>query len=269
MPFNLLKIVIVKKQDIHFLRSFKIDEKSLVTDIVANDYRTEDIFHKYGIEYCCGGKWPLGSVCMVKGLDIQDIREELEDAMRTIQIANTTDYEGWSVDFLADYIINIHHHYLKNVLPEIKDLLHQFVKEHEKKYPQLPDLEKYFLQLYKETFPHLQHEEEIIFPYIRQIAHAFQSRESYASLLIRTLRKPVQEIMAKEHERVSEIICKMRELTNNYTPPPVACISHKVVYHKLKELDNDLVQHIHLENDILFPRAIAMEKDLLQPENDY
>ena len=265
----MLKIVIVKKQDVRFLRSYNIDEKSLVTDIVANDYRTADVFHKYGIEYCCGGKWPLGSVCLGKGLDMQAIRKELDDAVRTVQVANTTDYEEWSVDFLADYVINIHHHYLKNELPEIKDLLHQFVEEHEKKYPQLPDLEKYFLQLYKETFPHLQHEEEIIFPYIRQIAHAYHSRESYASLLIRTLRKPVQEIMAKEHERVSEIICKMRELTNNYMPPRVACISHKVVYYKLKEMDNDLVQHMHLENDILFPKAIAMEKELLQPENGY
>jgi regulator of cell morphogenesis and NO signaling len=263
----LLKIVIVKKQDVRFLRSFNIDEKSLVTDIVANDYRTADVFHKYGIEYCCGGKWPLGSVCLGKGLDMQAIRKELDDAVRTVQVANTTDYEEWSVDFLTDYIINIHHHYLKNELPEIKDLLHYFVEDHEKKHPQLPDLEKYFLQLYKETFPHLQHEEEIIFPYIRQIAHAYHSRESYASLLIRTLRKPVKEIMAKEYERVSEIICKMRELTNNYTPPPVACISHKVVYYKLKEMDNDLVQHIHLENDILFPKAIAMETDLLQTEN--
>ena len=259
----------MKKQDIHFLRPFRIDEKSLVTDIVANDNRTADVFHKYGIEYCCGGKWPLGSVCIAKGLDVQVIRIKLENAMRTVQVANTTDYEGWSIDFLADYIINIHHHYLKIALPQIKDLLHHFVEEHEKKYPQLTDLEKYFLQLYKETFPHLQHEEEIIFPYIRQIAHAYHSRESYASLLIRTLRKPVKEIMAKEHERVSEIIYKMRELTNNYTPPLVACISHKVIYHKLKEMDNDLAQHIHLENDILFPKAIAIEKDLLQPENDF
>jgi regulator of cell morphogenesis and NO signaling len=256
----------VKKQDINFLRSFKIDKKSLVNDIVANDYRTADVFHKYDIEFCCGGKWPLETVCMMKGLDVQTVTKELEDAIWTVQLPNTTDYEEWSVDFLADYIINIHHHYLKNVLPGIKNRLRHFVEEHEKKYPQLTDLEKYFLQLYKETFPHLQHEEEIIFPYIRQIAHAWHSREPYAGLLVRTLRKPVEEIMAKEHKRVSDLITKMRELSNNYTPPEKACISHQVVFHKLKELDNDLIQHIHLETDILFPKAIAMEKELLQPE---
>ena len=257
------------RKEIHFIRPFKLDGKSLVTDIITNDYRTVDVFNKYGIEYCCGGNRPLETICMIKGLDIQAMTEELEEAMRTIQLANTTDYKEWSIDFLADYIINIHHYYLKKALPQIKDLLHQFVEEHEKKYFQLPELEKYFLQLYRETFPHLQHEEEVIFPYIRQIAHAYHGSESYASLLVRTLRKPVREIMMKEHDRVSELICKMRELTNNYTPPAAACIRHKVAYYKLKELDCDLVQHIHLENDILFPKAIAMERELLQPENDH
>lgn len=256
------------KKEIQFLQPFQVNEKSSVTDIVANDYRAADVFNKHGIEYCCGGRRPLQTVCIEKGLDAYVVLKELEDAMQTIQLANTTDYKEWSVDFLADYIINVHHCYLKNALPLIKDLLHRFVESHGKKYRELTELERYFLQLYKETLPHLQHEEEIIFPYIRQIAHAYHSDAPYASLLVRTLRKPVKEIMTKEHERVGELICRMRELTDNYTPPIVACISHKVVYHKLKELDNDLVQHIFLENDILFPKAIAMEKELLQPENN-
>jgi regulator of cell morphogenesis and NO signaling len=106
----------------------------------------------------------------------------------------------------------------------------------------------------------------VIFPYIKQIYHAWRHRESYASLLVRTLRKPVEEVMQSEHETVGKQLNRMREITNHYSPPANACLTHKVTFSKLQELDNDLVQHIHLENNILFPKAIALEKELLQKQ---
>jgi regulator of cell morphogenesis and NO signaling len=167
------------------------------------------------------------------------------------------------MDFLADYIVHVHHHYLKNQLPEIRSQLRKFTEEHGEKYAYLRELEKVFLQLYKELLPHVEQEEAIIFPYIRQITHAFHSQESYASLLVKTMRKPIGELMNQEHEMVAGAIHTMRELTGDYTAPVRACTSHKVIFSRLKELDNDLAQHIHLENNILFPRAIEMEKILL------
>ncbi len=116
----------------------------------------------------------------------------------------------------------------------------------------------------KEIPPHMKKEEEIYFPYIKQIYHAHKHRESYARLLIRTLRKPLEEVMLKEHETTRSNLHKLRTATNNYTPPEKACITHKVTFAKLKELDKDLVQHIHLESNILFPKAIKMEQELLQ-----
>jgi regulator of cell morphogenesis and NO signaling len=157
----------------------------------------------------------------------------------------------------------VHHHYLKKQLPEMKTTLLNFAEEHRDKYTYLPQLEKTFLQFYKEILPHIQQEEETIFPYIRQITHAFQSRESYATLLVKTMRKPIEQLMNHEHEMVAGSLYKMRELTNDYSPPVRACTNHKVTFSSLKELDNDLVQHMHLENNILFPRAIEMEKILL------
>lgn len=246
-----------------FLKSYPVNGASFVTDIVTQDYRTAEVFRKYGIEYCCGGKWPLEMVCQTKNIDINTLIRELEDATRTVQVPNSLPFNEWDIDFLAEYIVHVHHHYLKNQLPEIKTLLLKFADEHRKKYPYIADLERTFLRLYNEILPHLQQEEEIIFPYIRQIAHAFVSRESYASLLVRTLRKPIEEAMNHEHTSVIRASKKMRELTNDYTAPANACVSHKVVFLKLKELDNDLMQHMHLENNILFPRAIEMEKILL------
>jgi regulator of cell morphogenesis and NO signaling len=246
-----------------FLKSYQVNGASFVTDIVTNDYRTAEVFRKYGIEYCCGGKWPLETVCDAKNIDIKILAKELEDATRTVQVPNSLPFNEWDIDFLADYIVHVHHHYLKNQLPEIKTLLLKFAEEHRKKYVYLTDLEKTFLGLYNEMLPHLLQEEEIIFPYIRQLAHAFQSRESYASLLVKTMRKPIEEVMNHEHISVIRATKKMRELTNDYLPPAQACISNKVVFLKLKELDNDLMQHMHLENNILFPRSIEMEKILL------
>ena len=246
-----------------FLKTQHINPASFVTDIVKNDYRTAEVFRRYGIEYCCGGKWPLEMVCKTKDIDINDLTRELEEASRTVQVPNSLPYQDWDIDFLADYIVHVHHHYLKNQLPEIKSTLLHFAEEHREKYAYLQELEKAFLQLYNEMLPHLEHEEEIIFPYIRQLTHAFQSRESYASQLVKMMRKPIEQIMNQEHEMVAGNLFEMRKLTSDYTPPENACTNHRVTFSRLRELDNDLVQHIHLENNILFPRAIEMEKILL------
>lgn len=249
-----------------FLIPISIDENSVVSDIVRQDYRTAAVFNKYNIEFCCGGKWPLGIVCEMQGLDFTTIKNELENSVRTIQLSNSLHFAEWNIDFLTEYIINIHHQYLKDALPLIREQLDHFATDHQKQYPELEEILKLFHSFYRDIFPHLQQEEEILFPYIRQIAHAYDSKESYAGLLVRTLRKPVEEVMKHEHESISIILHKLRAYTNNYTPPENACVSHQVVFSMLKELDHDLVQHVFLENEILFPRAIAMEKELTSNE---
>lgn len=250
-----------------FLLQISIDKDSLVSDIVKQDYRTASVFNKYNIDFCCGAKWPLAMVCEMQGLDFTVIKTELENSVRTIQLSNSIRFADWNVDFLTEYIVNIHHQYLKDALPEIREHLIHFVNDHKKDCPELEDVLKQFEYLYKDIIPHLQQEEEILFPYIRQIAHAYESKESYASLLVRTLRKPVEEVMKHEHESISKVLHSLRERTNNYTPPENACVSHQVAFSMLKELDNDMVQHVFLENEVLFPKAIAMEKELTEKKD--
>jgi regulator of cell morphogenesis and NO signaling len=246
-----------------FVPAIDITDESLVTEIVAQDYRTSAVFRKYGIEFCCGGRIPLQTACEIHGVNKDTIKKELNNSIRNLHITNAIDFGNWDIDFLIDYIRNIHHEYLVKNLPEAGDLLQRFTDSHKKKYPWLPGLMNAFTDLKKIMLPHLQHEEDVIFPYIRQIAHAHHNREPYAALLVRTLRKPVEEMMEREHEYIRNYLRTSRELTNNYTPPENACITHRVCFSKLQELDNDLVQHTHLENNILFPKAIAMEKELL------
>ncbi|MGZ5191073.1 MAG: DUF542 domain-containing protein [Flavisolibacter sp.] len=241
-----------------------LKDDSYVTDIVAEDYRTSYVFQKYNIDYCCGGKMSLRAVCEHRGLETEKIKKELLDSMRIIQLSSSINFSNWSIDFLIDYIINVHHCYLTVSLPEICDTTERFRNGHVSRYPYLNELLKCVHALRDELLPHIEEENQIIFPYIKQIVHAYESHEPYAGLLVRTLRKPVENMMNHEHEYVRKYLQKIRELTNNYTPPTSSCVTHKVAFAKLKELDNDLVQHIHLENNILFPKAIEMEKELLE-----
>lgn len=243
---------------------YKIEPFSLVTDIVKNDYRTADVFRKFDIDFCCGGKWPLDMVCQNKNLNTEEVVGELQRIVTQSPSNAALDFDSWDIDFLVDYIYNVHHRYLKKALSEAREQVNKFLDEHRTKFPELAELETIMDQFMKEIPPHMKQEEEIFFPYIKQIHHAHRHRESYARLLIRTLRKPIEEVMLKEHEATGSNLHRLRKITNNYIPPEKACITHKVTFAKLNELDKDLVQHIHLESNILFPKAIKMEQELLE-----
>jgi regulator of cell morphogenesis and NO signaling len=247
-----------------FLPSHTISKENSVTEIVSNDYRTADVFLKYDIEFCCGGKWPLEMVCASKNLDITILIPELEKASRTVQVSNDLRFDEWNTGFLADYIVNLHHQYSRTALPVVVEYVKRFLDGHLKKYPELEKLQSLVNKLQDDFLSHMQQEEEIFFPYIKQITHAHLHREPYGSLLVRTLRKPLQELSQQEHELLNTLLKEMRAITHQYIVPANACVTHRVTFSKLKELDNDLAQHMHLENDILFPKAIQVEKELLR-----
>lgn len=235
-----------------------------VSQIVRNDYRTADVFKKWGINYCCGGNLPLADVCAIKSIDTDLLEGELKTATKTISLPNTLQFNDWPVVFLIDYITYVHHGYLKQVLPALSQHITSFVSGHLKKYPYLAQVEETFTSLASELLDHTQKEEESIFPYVRQIVNTYERKEVYGSLFVRTMRQPLSEIINREHSRISNLLLSLREQTNNYQFREDACTNHQVIYHKLKEFDADLVQHKHLENNILFPEALEMEKSLLR-----
>jgi len=247
-----------------YQNTYKIEPSSFVTDIVVHDYRTADVFRKYDIDFCCSGNWPLDIACQNKNLPTGEVVRELQRIVTQSPSNAAIDFDSWEIDFLVDYIYNVHHRYLKKALLETKEQVNRFLDEDRKKFPELEEIETIMNQFMKEFPPHMKQEEEIFFPYIKQIHHAYKHRESYARLLIRTLRKPIEEVMIKEHVTTGSNLHRLRKITGNYTPPETACITHKITFAKLKELDKDLVQHIHLESNILFPKAIKMEQELLE-----
>lgn len=235
-----------------------------VSQIVRNDYRTADVFKKYGINYCCGGDLPLEEACALQKVDKGALEADLQQATRNFTLPSSTSFAQWPLAFLIDYITYVHHGYIRDVLPSLKAFMNSYVPGHLKKFPHLAAVHETFNHLASEVEEHTAREEESIFPYVKQIVNTYNRKEVYGNLFVRTMSKPLAETVRVEHGRIATHLKHLRELTDHYACGPDACTNYQVLYNKMKEFDADLVQHKHLENNILFPRVLEMEKSLLQ-----
>lgn len=240
------------------------NDSMTVSEMVRKDYRIANVFDKWGINYCCGGNTPFVEVCRTQKLSAELVKEDIHKATQTVNISNYLRFEEWSVDFLVDYITNVHHAYIKQEVPVLYRLVKSFVEGHRKKYPYLDRVLDIFDELQDEVLEHTHKEEESIFPYFKQISNTYARRESYGALFVRTLSKPFDHIENVEHRRITALLAALRKATGNYAFADDVCPSHQVMYLKLKEFDADLVQHKYLESNILFPKVRVMEKELLQ-----
>jgi len=239
------------------------DFNMTIPDIVRLDYRTADIFKKYSINYWSGMEMSLLEICSSKKLNYNGILEELTEATKTITISGALHFSEWKISFLIDYIINVHHAYMHMAIPSIENSLDLIVEIQQNKNTDASKILSLFHELSALLITHSHHEEEIIFPYIRQIESTHRRRETYGNLFVRTLRKPLSNI-GKEHEEIISVLDEMGKLTNNYTSSSGANVLQIALYHKLKEFHSDMQQHIYLEDQILYPKAIVMEEELLQ-----
>jgi regulator of cell morphogenesis and NO signaling len=230
-----------------------------IGEIAAKDLRKAEVFKKYGIDFCCGGKKSLKQVCEEKGLDVAMIESELENPGQTVSSAN--DYNRWQPDFLADYIYNQHHLYYYDELPVLKGLITKVMQHHGDNHPELKQLYVLFGQLVQELDTHFMREERVVFPFIKALVLAKRNGNFEALNSQPSLTEPIQ-LMEADHEAAGEILAEMQEISANYTTPADACNSYQYLFQKLKELDEDLHQHIHLENNILFPKALKLDKEL-------
>jgi regulator of cell morphogenesis and NO signaling len=239
-------------------------EPLTVSQLVRADYRLADVFKKWRVNYCCGGNLPLDEVCRLQGLDKNGLEADMKQAQQTVLLPNALSFDEWPVDFLVEYIVHVHHAYIKKVAPKLQEGMASYVEGHKKKYPYLVQVQELHEKLAAAATEQLQHEEEVIFPYVKQISNALKRKESYGPLFVRTMRKSVDETTGKAQQQLLHLLTSLREATHNYQFPDAACTNHQVLYHKLKEFDADLVQHKHLENNVLFPKVAQMEKELLQ-----
>jgi len=233
----------------------------IIGELVAKDYRTASVFKKYSIDFCCQGNRTIEEACEKKNIDTKKVLEDLV-AMMESKSESTTDYQSWPLDLLADYIEKKHHRYVQEKTLEIQPYLDKICKVHGERHPELLKIKEEFNASAGELAAHMKKEELILFPFIRKMTQAKMENIKVDAAHFGTVINPIQ-MMMDEHTVEGNRFRKIEELSNNYTPPQDACNTYRVSFSLLKEFEQDLHLHIHLENNILFPKAIEIEKELL------
>jgi regulator of cell morphogenesis and NO signaling len=236
-----------------------------ITDKTVREFALENptatrVFEKLGIDYCCGGNRSLQEACRVANLDIHQVVDSLDNAERAAH--PVTRSREWQLESLADlieHIKNTHHKYTREELARLGPLLDKVCSAHGEKHPELLHIREIFQGLAQELSTHLMKEEMVLFPYIAKMEESTMENKPAVQAPFGTVQNPVS-MMEHEHDSAGSALRAMRDRSSGYSAPTGACVSFQTLYQALDAFEADLHQHIHLENNILFPRAIAMEK---------
>jgi len=232
-----------------------------IGEIVASDWRKAEILKKHGIDFCCGGKRTVQEACQKKQLDYARISKELKEVENSQN--PTHHFNTWELDFLVDYIVNNHHQYVSTSIPFLFELSDKVSNVHGSAHPELMRINYHLQELLQELSQHMQKEEMILFPYIKELVKAKRLGTPMARAHFGSIANPIT-MMESEHTSAGDDLNSIETLSHNFTPPADACNSYQVFYAKLREFQQDLFQHIHLENNILFPKALELEQKVLQ-----
>ncbi|MEB8328375.1 iron-sulfur cluster repair di-iron protein [Flavobacteriaceae bacterium KMM 6897] len=232
-----------------------------IGQMVAEDYRTAQVFKNHKIDFCCKGNRSIQEVAEKKNLDVEALLSEIDEVQRQMDNENT-DFKSWPLDLLADYIEKKHHRYVENGIPVLKQYLNKLCKVHGERHPELLDITEHFNASAGELTMHMKKEELVLFPWVRKMVKAEQQHEPLDKPHFGTVKNPIG-MMMQEHENEGERFSLIAELSNDYNPPDDACNTYRVAFSLLKEFEDDLHRHIHLENNILFPKAELLEQKLM------
>ncbi len=230
--------------------------KATVADVALSFPNAVTVLTKYDLDYCCHGKLSFVEACKKLNLNAQQVWEEVTKSLPG-KVGNPLNFDSWNSSVLADFIVQHHHEYVRESIPKIRELLDKVCTVHADKNPELVAVRTDFEALAEELLGHLPKEEQILFPAIKRMeGQPIVSVESEISP--GALQMPIL-VMEEEHERAGDLIKSIRMRTNHYTPPSYACPTYQLTLTMLQEFDRDLIQHIHLENNILFPRFKSIQ----------
>lgn len=242
-----------------------ITPERTIGSIVAEDYRTAAVFNAHGIDFCCKGGRSIDEVCSTKGLDKGTIERELQEAI-TRRTGDDTDYKSWAPSRLIEHIERVHHRYVESRSTTLIQFLDKLCKVHGDRHPELFKIQWEFKECAGAMAAHMKKEELILFPFIHQLEKAEQYGTTLPTPHFGTVDTPIA-MMEQDHDAEGERFRRIAELTNGYTNPPDGCTTYATAMAMLQEFEQDLHKHVHLENNILFPRAQALEKELRSPQN--
>jgi len=239
-----------------------ITPETQVSEIVTHHPGATKVFHRHGIDFCCGGKRPLGEACEERRLDPDQILGEIA----AVADGNSEERD-WSTDHLTDLVMHIlsrYHAPLREELPRLQEMADKVANVHGKNHPEALPLAERFRELKEELASHMLKEEQVLFPYVARLETAAAAGRPVGPSPFGTVAGPIS-VMEAEHEHAGRLLAEMRRLTSDYQLPTDACNTFRALYHGLEELERDLHLHIHLENNVLFPRAAAMEQQAAAP----
>ncbi|GAA3732298.1 iron-sulfur cluster repair di-iron protein [Flavobacterium ginsengisoli] len=235
-----------------------------IGSFVAEDFRTAAVFSKYRIDFCCKGNRTVTEVCEKQNIDADAL---LENVLQVVQSENSgsIDFNSWPLDLLADYIEKTHHRYVEEKTNILLPFLDKLCKVHGANHPELFKINELFIGCAGELSQHMKKEELILFPFVKRMVKTKESDGILSQPSFGTVSNPIA-MMMHEHDNEGERFREIAALTDNYTPPADACTTYRVTFAMLKEFEADLHKHIHLENNILFPKAVTLEKDFVEVE---
>jgi regulator of cell morphogenesis and NO signaling len=240
----------------------EVQKNQNIGELVAQDYRAASVFKKYGIDFCCQGNRTINDACTAKEIDAEAVVNDLNAIGNTNNNSAGIDFKSWPLDLLADYIEKTHHRYVEDKSSELIAYLDKICDVHGKNHTELYEIKELIQQTVGNLAQHMKKEELILFPFIRKMENAKRKAELLQKPSFGSIQNPINE-MESEHSAEGDRLRDVETLSNNYTPPEDACNTYRVAFAMLKEFQDDLHLHIHLENNILFPKSILLEKQLL------
>lgn len=239
----------------------ELTKDSKISEVVANDYRTAKVFKNHSIDFCCQGNRSLTSACEDKNIAVEQILDELKTILND-STDDTSGFNSWQLDELAEYIEKKHHRYCEEKITEIKPYLEKITQVHGQSHPELYEISAIFSETAGQMSAHMKKEELLIFPFIKRLVKLKEEGGKLPKARFNSDQNPI-DLMLKDHNDEGERFRKIRELSKNYEIPEDACSTYRVSLALLHEFEEDLHEHIHLENNILFPKSIALEKELV------
>ncbi|MBV9085019.1 MAG: iron-sulfur cluster repair di-iron protein [Acidobacteriaceae bacterium] len=236
-----------------------IDTAQTVREIVQQNPAAVPVFEALGIDYCCGGGKSLEDACKTRNLPVDKVLTDLRDALVARPTKDDAPGMTSALSDLADHIVAQHHNYARRELTRLTSLAEKVFLRHGGKHPELGHIRDLVIAMSSEAFTHMLKEEQVLFPRLKTMEQAATNGTPPPQAFFGALINPIRHMM-EDHDDTGELLRNIRSLTNEYQSPAGACMSFQALYHGLADLESDLHQHIHLENNILFPRALEFEK---------
>lgn len=234
----------------------ELNGNTTVAQLAVANPATIEVFERHGIDFCCHGNVPLAQACTDAGVEFEKIAAELANVP-----THLTDNKAWGDETmiaLMDHIVRTHHEYTKREIERLVRLAAKVHGVHGERHPELTAVETLVKQAYDDLLPHMLKEEQVLFPYIHSMEEAVTRNAAKPMPFFGTVQNPIN-MMLQEHDAVGELLVELRKVTAGYAVPEDGCNSYRILYEGLAALENDLHVHIHLENNLLFPRAAELE----------